>query len=182
MPRTASTRAIWIAVRSRFGPRSKPESLRMKEPQLLKERIANEEIGQRYFVVTGEKGVGKTCFLNTVTSNTAGVIKVQAQPGHSEDTVIHDTLVELANASFKCMKPLQSAERVVFWYRMITLGRSPIVVINVGERKHGQEYANLTGAVRNQVDKYKLRVEVDGSPNSLDKALLQTSRQRVIHI
>jgi hypothetical protein len=46
----------------------------------------------------------------------------------------------------------------------------------------GQDYAGLTGAVRTLVDKYKLRVVVDGSPNSLDETLLRTKRQRLFEI
>jgi hypothetical protein len=144
--------------------------------------IADKDFGQSYLVVTGDKGVGKTCLLNTVTSKTVGVIKVKAQPQHSEDTIIKNTLQELANPPFKFMNPLKSAPRVIFWHRLFTLGRSPIVVINAAERKVGQDYAGLTGAVRSLVDDYKLRVVVDGSPNSLDETLLRTTRQRVFDI
>lgn len=56
------------------------------------------------------------------------------------------------------------------------------VVINATERSIGQEYAALTSAVRTLVDKYQLRVVVDGSPNSLDESLLRTTRERVIDI
>ncbi len=74
-----------------------PESLRFAEIKLLKRRIADKDIGQSYLVVTGEKGVGKTCLLNTVTSKTAGVIKVKALPSDNERTIIKNTLQELAN-------------------------------------------------------------------------------------
>jgi hypothetical protein len=144
--------------------------------------IADKDFGQSYLVVTGDKGVGKTCLLNTVTSKTTGVIKLKAQPGHSEDAIIKNTLQELANPPFKFMNPLKSAPRVIFWHRLFTLGRSPIVVINAAERKVGQDYAGLTGAVRTLVDDFKLRVIVDGSPNSLDETLLRTTRQRVFDI
>lgn len=77
------------------------------------------------------------------------------------------------------MDPLKTAPRVIFWHRFFTLGRSPIVVLEASERKLGQEYADLTGAVRTLVEKYKLRVIADGSPNSLD---LRTKRQRVFDI
>ena len=60
---------------------------------------------------------------------------------------------------------IKSAPRVIFWYRLCTLGRSPIVVINATQGEAGQNYAGLTGAVGTLVDKYKLRVVVDGSPN-----------------
>jgi hypothetical protein len=39
--------------------------------------------------------MGKTCFLNTVTRKTAGVIKLEAQQGHSQDTIIKNTLQQL---------------------------------------------------------------------------------------
>ena len=175
-------RAVWIALRSRFAFKPNPESLRFAEIKLLRSMIADKDTGQRYLVVTGEKGVGKTCLLNTVTSKTAGVIKLEAQPGHSQDTIIKNTLEELANIPFDFINPFDSAKRVIFWHRLFTLGRSPIVVINATERKVGQDYADLAGAVRTLVDKYKLRVVVDGSPNSLDETLLRTTRQRVFDI
>jgi hypothetical protein len=182
LPRIGPGRAVWIALRSRFAFKPVPESLRSAEIQLLRSSLAKKDFGQSYLVVTGEKGVGKTCLLNTVTSKTAGVITVGAQPGQSQNTIIKDTLLQLTNPPFKFMDPFQSARKVLFWYRLFTLGRSPIVVINATERKVGEEYASLTGAVRTLVDKYKLRVVVDGSPNSLDESLLRTERERVFDI
>jgi hypothetical protein len=88
----------------------------------------------------------------------------------------------LTRIPFGLIPPFHSAKRVVFWHRFFTLGRSPIIVINATERKVGEEYASLTGAVRTLVDKYKLRVVVDGSPNSLDETLLRTKRQSIIDI
>ena len=180
-PRLGPGRAALIALRSRFAFKPNPESLRINEIKLLRSMIANYR-GQGYVVVTGDKGVGKTCLLNTVTSKTAGVIKLQAQPRDSQATIIKNTLVELASPPFKFMDQDKAASRVIFWYRLFTLGRSPIVVINATERRVGEDYADLTGAVRTLVDKYKLRVIVDGSPNSLDETLLHTNRERLIDI
>ena len=182
IPRIGPGRAVWIGLRSRFAGKPIPESLRLAEIKLLRTMVADKDFGQSYLVVTGEKGVGKTCLLNTVTSKTAGVIKLEAQPRHSQDTIIENTLQELKNPPFKFMNPLKTAPRVIFWYRLFTLGRSPIVVINATERKIEEDYAGLTGAVRTLVDKYKLRVVLDGSPNSLDESLLRTTRQRVVDI
>jgi hypothetical protein len=182
IPRIGPGRAVWIALRSRFAFKPNPESLRFAEIKLLRSMIAKKDIGQSYLVVTGEKGVGKTCLLNTVTSKTAGVIKLEAQPGHSEDTIIKNALQRLTRIQFDFIPPFDSAKRVILYYRLFTLGRSPIIVINATERKVGQDYAGLTGAVRTLVDKYKLRVIIDGSPNSLDETLLRTNRQRVFDI
>ena len=107
---------------------------------------------------------------------------MKAQPGDHENTIISNSLLLLTNPPFGFMNPRNMAPRVIFWYRLFTLGRSPIVVINAAERKVGKEYAGLTGAVRTLVDDYKLRVVVDGSPNSLEDNLLQTMRERVYDI
>jgi hypothetical protein len=105
LPRMGPGRAAWIALRSRFAFKPNPESLRSAEIKLLRSMLADKDFGQGYLVVTGETGVGKTCLLNTVTSKTAGVIKVEAYPSTSEDTIIKNTLQELANHAF----PITSA-------------------------------------------------------------------------
>ena len=182
VPRIGPGRAIWIALRSRFAFKPNPECLRSAEIKLLRRMIADKDFGQSYLVVTGDKGVGKTCLLNTVTSKTAGVIKLEAQPGQSQDTIIKNTLQRLTRIPFDFVPPFDSAKRVIFWHRLFTLGRSPIVVINAAEREIGHGYAGLTGAVRTLVDRYNLRVIVDGSPNSISDSLLRTTRQRVFDI
>jgi hypothetical protein len=182
VPRIGPGRAVWIALRSRFAFKPNPESLRFAEIKLLRSMLADKDFGQGYLVVTGEKGVGKTCLLNTVTSKTAGVIKLEAQPGQSQDIIIKNTLQRLTRIPFDFIPPFDSAKRVIFWHQVFTLGRSPMVVINATEREIGHGYAGLTGAVRTLVDKYNLRVIVDGSPNSISDSLLRTTRQTVFDI
>ena len=182
VPRIGLGRAFWIALRSRFAFKPVPESLRSAEIQLLKFSLAEKDFGQSYLVVTGETGVGKTCLISTATSKTPGVITVEAPPGLKQEDVVKMTLKSLTNMPFNFIPPFSSAKRVVFWHRILTFGRSPIVVINAAERSIGQEYAGLTGAVRALTDKYKLRVVVDGSPNSLEEKLFRTHRQQVFDI
>jgi hypothetical protein len=69
-PRLGSGRAFSIALRSRFALKPNPESVRFAEIKLLRSKITDMDVAQRYMVVTGEKGVGKTCLLNTAISNT----------------------------------------------------------------------------------------------------------------
>ena len=182
VPRIGPGRAVWIALRSRFGFKPNPESLRCAEIKRLRSMIAEKDFGQSYLVVTGETGVGKTCLLNTVTSKTAGVIKVKALPSDNAHTIIKNTLQSLTRIPFDLVYPFDSAKRVIFWHRVFTLGRSPKVVITAAERNVGDNYADLTAAVRTLVEEYKLRVIVVGSPNSLDETLFRTYRQRVFEI
>jgi hypothetical protein len=182
IPRIGPGRAIWIALRSRFAFKPVHESLRSAEIKLLKSKLADKDFRQGYLVVTGEKGVGKSCLLSTVTSKMPGVITVRVPAKQDEETIVKNTLKLLTNSPFKFMDPLKIAPRVISWYRLFTFGQSPIVLLVASERTFGQEYADLTGAVRNLVETYNLRVIVDGSPNSLDESLLGSKRQRVFDI
>ena len=56
------------------------------------------------------------------------------------------------------------------------------MVIKVPERQIGQNYADVTSAVRDLADLYGLRVVVDGSPNSIPPELLATKRETVIAV
>ena len=56
------------------------------------------------------------------------------------------------------------------------------MVIRVPEREIGQNYADITSAVRDLADLYGLRVVVDGSPNSLPPTLTATKRETVIAV
>jgi len=181
VPRFGPGLAVWLALRSRFAAKPVPESIRSAEIKLLKRILAGKKHGQGYLVIAGEKGVGKTCLLNTVTGRMPGVIHVDAAPGHSKDDIVANTQNALTRPPFK-MRPMTSTSQVLFWYRLVTRGESPIVVISATEREPGQGYAGLTGAVRTLVEKLKLRVVVDGSPNSISQSVLQTTREEVIEI
>jgi hypothetical protein len=120
--------------------------------------------------------------MNTAISKTAGVIEVEALSTHNAGTIIEQALCELTNMRPGFLSPLASAKRVIFWHRVFTGGLSPIVVISATDRKSGDGYAALTPAVRTLVDRYNLRVVVDGSPSTLDESLFRTKRQRVFEV
>ena len=76
-----------------------------------------------------------------------------------------------------------NAHRVLWWYSIFFFKLPPpIVLISLSERQSGYQYADVTSAVRSLVDDYRLRVIVDGSPNSIPPELLATNRQRVINL
>ena len=182
VPRIGPGRAVWIAFRSRVASKRLPESIRDVELRQIRKSISEKNFGQGYLVITGDKGVGKSCLLSTSTNKTCGIINVKVQPGKSGDDIIRASLQSLVNMPFDFIPPYDSARRVIFWYQLISFGNTPTIIINATERKIGQESASLTGAVRTLVDDYKLRVIIDGSPNSLDESLLNTKRADVIDI
>jgi len=182
VPRIGPGRAMWIAFRSRFAPKTLPESVRVVELKQIRGWISEKKFGQSYLVVTGDKGIGKSCLLSTSTNKTCGIINIVVQPGESGNDIIRASLQSLVNLPFDFIPPYDSARRVVFWYQLFSFGNTPTIIINATERKIGQDTASLTGAVRVLVDKYKLRVIVDASPNSLDERLLNTERADVVDI
>ncbi|KAI3636049.1 hypothetical protein MIR68_005930 [Amoeboaphelidium protococcarum] len=117
-------------------PRPVPESIRKAEIQYLRSRLVKKDFEERYLVVTGEKGVGKSCLLRTATSKMPGNQRVSTQ--------------------LDFFRPMGSAKRVIFWHRLFTFGSPPIVVINATEREPGDRYAGLTGAVPTLADEFKL--------------------------
>jgi hypothetical protein len=74
-----------------------------------------------------------------------------------------------------------SARRLLFFYSFL-FKCFPIVVIRVPERQIGQQYADVTSAVRALADDFGLRVVVDGSPNSIPPELIATKRETVIAV
>jgi hypothetical protein len=175
-------RAVSIALASRFAFKPKRESLHCAKVKNLKIRVAEKDFGQSYLVVRGDIGVGKSCLLNTVTNKMPGVIKVIVWPWDRVETILEKSLHQLIGTYIPYTYPFASARRVIFWHRIFTLGRPPILVINVAERELGQKCAPLVSVVRDLVENYKLRVVVEGSQNSLSQTLLRTMRQIIIDI
>ena len=182
IPPIGPGRALWIAMKSRFAFKPVPESLRFSESQIIKEILAPKRKGQQYLVVTGERGVGKTCLVNTATSKTPGVIKMKVYPRDHQRLIVRKTLVHLANLPFTFIPPFHSAKRVIWWFRLFTLGQSPIIVMNATERKVGEPFADIAGAARTLVDDHNLNVVVVGTPNSLDESIFKTTRQIILEI
>jgi len=131
---------------------------------------------QMYIVVTGQKGVGKTCLIDTALMYTCGVTKIDVTPDDHHNNIIDAALRNLTNMRFNFMDPRASAKRLVWWYNLVA-SQPPILVLNAKERSYNQGYANLVAPVRTLTEEFGLRVIVDGSPNSVPPGLLATKRE-----
>eukprot|EP01036_Dinobryon_divergens_P037822 gene37822-49551_t len=134
-----------------------------------------------YIVVTGEKGNGKTCLINTTLNHHLGVVKISTKSGADKDLIVDQALRALTGIHVDFFKPVGSARRLLFFYSFL-FKRPPIVVIRVPERQIGQPYAQVTAAVRDLADDYGLTVVVDGSPHSIPPELIATKRETVIAV
>jgi hypothetical protein len=130
-PRLGPGRALSIAFRSKVTPYRGELSIRKELiPQLIS---MSKYRRQNYVVVTRPKGVGKTCLIDTAFRNQCGVARVAVEAGMTTTQIVDAALRELTGLSgrFFIANPYDNARRVVFWYRLLSRGDSPIIIINV---------------------------------------------------
>ena len=108
-------------------------------------------------------------------------MRLKTKSGADKDLIVDEALRALTGIQIDFFKPVGSARRLLFFYSFL-FKRSPIVVINIPERLSGQNYADVTAAVRDLTDLYGLRVVVDGSSNSIPPELLATKQETVIAV
>lgn len=177
VPRAGPVRAVALAARS-WMRSTDVVSLRTDASESLRGMLRN--LGKyQYIVVTGQKGVGKSVIVNTVTQRTCGVVSVSVSPGKSQNDIVVKVLSEVANSRVGSFDPRPSVRRVLWWYSWF-LPR-PIVVLRAGERTAGDNYAATLGAAR-ELSTLGLRVLVDGSTNSMSMDALATQRQDVLEV
>ena len=90
-------------------------------------------------------------------------------------------LRDITGIKFSFLDLHSNARRVIKFHQLL-FRNPPIVVISVPERGLRQEYADVSAAVRGLVDGFKLKVLVDGSPNSIPPDTLSTERQVLISV
>ena len=83
---------------------------------------------------------------------------------------------EMTDLRLRVQDVEHSFRRVIFWHRVLTLGKSPIVILNLGERGLENRFSEITAAVRDFAQVNSLRVIIDASPNSIDSRTLDTGR------
>ena len=74
LPKVGAGRALTLHLKSMFTSVS-PYSVRKTEIAFLRSKLGNLSKGH-YLVVTGEKGLEKTCLIDSVLSQYGGVIKI----------------------------------------------------------------------------------------------------------
>jgi len=178
-PKVGVGRSINLALRSFFS--SLPtKSVRDTDLIKFRDEISMLAYG-RYLVVTGEKGVGKSCLIQTALHRKHGVVNITVWSGEIMDSIVIKAERELTGIRNNFWDLTANTKRVLFFYKLL-FRSSPIVVISVPERTAGSQYAQVTGATRKLVDFYGLRVVVDGSPNSLPPELKSTTRETIMDI
>ena len=177
--RVGPLRAMSLMLRSRWIKNGTHKSLRHKEIEVLRDAVAGCTNKAHYVVVGGPKGVGKSCMIDTCFSKSMGVLRCSIAPDTPEKSVLLECYYAINGGGSLFIDPEPNVRRVLFWYRVLTFGNYPTMIIAVSERPPRKEPAELTGAVR-RLAAQGLKVVVDASPNSLPPDLLSTRRQDII--
>jgi hypothetical protein len=180
-PRLGPLRAAGLALRSRFT-RVVPQSVRPEVKELV--TLVSSLQGEEFILVSGAKGIGKTCAVSTALQKTMGVVFVSVYPAESTTEIQNRALAAIAglrSVENRWVNPAPNAVRVAFCFELLTLfRRRPVIVLQVHERTPGKPQAEISDAARTLAGAYRMRVMVDASDNSMDVAATVSSR--CIHV
>ncbi|KAI3653473.1 hypothetical protein MP228_001420 [Amoeboaphelidium protococcarum] len=182
MPRIGPGRAISLAFRSKVAPYHGELSNRT---ELISQLLSlSKHRPHNYVVVTGPQGVGKSCLIDTTFRHSSGVFRIGVQSGQDADAIVDAALHELTglNCMYSYADLYSNARRVVSWYRLLSGGDSPVIIIKASERGHDQPYASLAAASRTLTEDFQLRVIIDGIVGALEPKLFQTNRDNVLQV
>ena len=178
-PRIGPARAIWLGLKSRF----KALEFKSQREDTVKElrETMQTMAADKYIIVAGPKGVGKTCVVKTATNAMWGVIHVRISAGQNEKDINADVFTAIARSFSRSVDNSGSASRVLFWHSIFF--RTPVtVVLEAAEISAGGKFAALDSAARGLTQTYgkKLRLIIDAEDNSLPESATATKRQMLI--
>ena len=178
-PRLGPMRAIVLALSTRFR-RAQDVSQRTNELHNLRSMLSSVQKAQ-YVIVSGPKGVGKTCLVDTALQYTFGVVSVRVAAGTNEKKIVADTFKAITRSNISFLDHSASARRVLWWHHF--LFRQPVtVVLRAAECKPSQQYADLNSSARTLTHDYGARVLIDASNNSFPDAATPTKREDILEV
>jgi hypothetical protein len=171
-------RAIVLGLSTRF--RRAQDVSQRPEVRTLRAMLSTVHRDQ-YVVVSGPKGVGVTCMVDTALQCTAGVVNVRVAAGTGEKKILADAFRAITRSNFSFLDHSASARRVLWWHHFFF--RQPAtVVLRAAERKPSQQHADLDSSARALTHNYGARVLIDASNNSLPDAATATKREKVLEL
>jgi hypothetical protein len=153
-------------------------SIRAADIEQLKNRLASLT-GERYAVVRGPKGVGKTCIVDTMLEKRPGVLRFDVPAGKSYDDIMYMVFSTVSGNGKNLQSCKSHAKGVLKWYNRF-FGRYPFVIaIQAKERFPSDPSAHIGPAARD-LGGFGFKVLVDASQHALaDK---ETEREEYVDI
>ena len=156
------------------------ESVRTKEVQWVKNRIASPILDGSFSVILGPRRIGKSVAVNWAANGLRGIIKTSPiSPGSTQDVILDHVCKKITGLKGSFYDNEDSMKRVIKWYSRF-FGRVPVIIISATQRNINQEPAQLTGAARILVENFGLNVLIDCSENAFPDIL--TGRERTLSV
>jgi hypothetical protein len=179
VPRLGPMRAIVLALSTRFR-RAQDVSQRTNELHMLRSMLSSSQKAQ-YVIVSGPKGVGKTCLVDTTLQYTFGVVSVRVAAGANTKEILADTYRAITRSNISFLDYSGGALRVLWWHYFFF--RQPVtVVLQATERSSAEPFAALHGAARALTHDFGVRVLIDASNNSLPVETTATKREKILEL
>lgn len=172
---------------SQFMVHKKYESVRLKDVQIIRQQLIlkPEEIRNKFSVLIGPRGIGKTVAIETAAENLKGILFEPikffnntnellfegiitigpVQPGTSQDEIMNAVCAEITSREGSYSSNKEFMKKVVDAYHSQT-GKVPVIIIQASQRPLNKEPAELSAAARVLVDKFGLNVFIDCSENA----------------
>ena len=149
-------------------PRSSPTSTRTGDVHRLQDKLKHvARSRERYIVIRGPKGVGKSVLVNTALRDIWGVVEVIVPPGTKSDSIEQTALMRLSNITKPGQDDMdQSVGQVLGCFGLLSR-EPPVVLLRVLSRSSGESYAGVSAAARGLCTTYGLRVVIDGGRESI---------------
>jgi hypothetical protein len=175
-------RALWLSNRK---PVVERQCIRLDMINRVQETLESHNIRDniRFLVIYGEKGIGKSCLINSALQNTPGVIPINISPGLSAHKIIEKVVDDITQSKECYWYKTMYAKKAIFWFRLFNFGNSPIVYLNAMKPKNQlQRPAKIIDAAAYLVAEYGIRVIVEGQPEAFDEYLYFSRRSDIIEV
>jgi hypothetical protein len=157
-----------LSLKRRWRWRRRAMTDRAMDMRALRGCMADAKAGE-YVVVDGPPGTGKSRLVDSYTRTQFGVLEVAAPPGATAAALEEAALRRLTHVRAPWLSPRPSAVRVVNWFRLLTFGSCPTLVLRAHARPPGAPYAEVAAAAA-RLSRMELDVIVDSKQGALAPA------------
>jgi hypothetical protein len=160
-----------------YKPELTNKSIRTDDVQWIRDHLSRQMLPgeQKFSVVIGPRGVGKTTAVETAADGLPGVILIKdVTPGTTKHLIIDGVWTELNG---KRGETVDRGRQIIKKYKAISGGQSPIVIISADQRLFNKEPAELTATGRTLTSE-GFNVLIDASENALPNVL--SGREQVL--
>lgn len=153
-------------------------SVRLADVQMVGKKLSTLA-GEKFVVVHGPKGVGKTCIVDTVLEKRPGVMRFDIPPGKQYEDIMSQVFSAVSGNGKDLETSKSQARNILKWYNRFYRNYPAVVAFQAKERFPPQPAAHI-GPCARDLGAIGFRVIVDASPHAMTAR--QTEREHYVDI